>query len=257
MGLDIIDILRVVGEELALVLQQGDEGMSRRETLGLGQDVFGNGEEDGRVLLKDLDIEDLLGVVQAQVRELRVQTRAGGAEIGNAQGGGDAGAGEDDDVLGLLEQLDGVVDRVVLRQLGPLCKLPADSQDQEAPIGLIFLTFEAIGRAHSESSKKLLGGDDASINSAADKLLGAQNAKLVAVADGLVRSAELGVWGDEQLANEFRLDEAATYRPCVPPRSRPLAYPAAATPSPKSRPCLRRARGDHWQGEPRPAGCPP
>lgn len=125
--------------------------------------------------------------------QLGVQTRTSGAEIRDTQGRGNACAGEDDDVFGLIQQLDGIVDRVVLRQLGPLGKLPADSQDQETPIGLIFLALEAFRRADAKGSEKLLGRNDARFDSAAAKLLWAKSTQLVAISDGLVRSAEVGV----------------------------------------------------------------
>lgn len=194
MGLDIIDVLRVVREELALVLQHGDESMSRCESLGLGQNILGNGEEDGRILLKDLNVEHLLGIVQAQVLELGIQTGASGAEIRDAQRRGYARTSENDDVSGLFEQLDGVVDRIVLRQLRPLRELPADSQNQKTAVSTVILTVETIGRAHAKGCKEFFGGDDAHVNSATAKLIGTKSAKLVAVRDGLVRSAEVGVY---------------------------------------------------------------
>lgn len=63
------------------------------------KNVPGNRVEDGRVLAENGDVKDLLRVVEPEVLELRVETGALGAEVGNAKRGGDAGAGQDDDVV--------------------------------------------------------------------------------------------------------------------------------------------------------------
>lgn len=67
LGLKIVDILRVVGEELSLLLKQGDEGMRGREALCLNHNIPRHREEDARVLLKESDVKYFLGVVEAKV----------------------------------------------------------------------------------------------------------------------------------------------------------------------------------------------
>lgn len=114
-ALDVVDVLGVVGEELAFVLQELDEGVGGGEAGGGGEDVAGDGVEDGRVFFKESDVEDFLGVGKSQVFEFGVQTYVFGAEVGDAEGGAYACSCEDDDVVALVEELDYVVDGIVIR----------------------------------------------------------------------------------------------------------------------------------------------
>ena len=93
-GFDVVDVLGVVGEELGAVLQQADEGVGGREGGGRGQDVFGDGVEDGGVFAEDADVEDFLRVREAEVLQLGVEAGGFGAEVGDAEGGGDLVLGE-------------------------------------------------------------------------------------------------------------------------------------------------------------------
>ena len=61
---DVIDILRVVGQQLALVLQKPNERMGGRPFLFRWEDILGNGKENVRVLSEDMDIEDFLWIAQ-------------------------------------------------------------------------------------------------------------------------------------------------------------------------------------------------
>ena len=129
-GFEVVDVLGVVSQELAFGLEEGDEGVRGREAVVAGEDVARDRVEDGGVLAEDGDVEDFLRVVEPEVLELGVQAGALGAEVWDAQRGGDAGAREDDDVLGGLEELDSIVDRVVLGQLGALGQLAAEGEAQ-------------------------------------------------------------------------------------------------------------------------------
>jgi hypothetical protein len=62
---DIIDILRVVGQQLPLILKKPDECMSGRPFLFRRENILGNREENVRVLPEDMDIEDFLWIAQA------------------------------------------------------------------------------------------------------------------------------------------------------------------------------------------------
>jgi hypothetical protein len=59
--------------------------MSRRPFLFGREDILCNGEENARVFSENIDIKDLLGITQAQMRKLGIETGVLGAEIGNAQ----------------------------------------------------------------------------------------------------------------------------------------------------------------------------
>ncbi|KAH6608563.1 hypothetical protein Trco_001909 [Trichoderma cornu-damae] len=153
----VVNVLGVVGEELAALVEHGQELVGGRVPLGGRDDVLGDRVEDGRVLLEHVNVEDLLRVAQAQVLQLGVQAGPLGSEVGDAQGGGDAGAGDDDDVAALFDEADGIVHRVVARQLGPLGQLPRDGQREEAEVGIVGLAVEKGGRPDAESAEELLG----------------------------------------------------------------------------------------------------
>ena len=88
-GFDVVDVLGIVCEKLGSVLQEADEGVGGREGRGRGQDVFGDGVEDGGVFAEDADGEDVLRIREAEVLELGVEAGGFGAEVGDAEGGGD------------------------------------------------------------------------------------------------------------------------------------------------------------------------
>lgn len=72
-GLEVVDVLREVGEEFALVLEQADEcvGWGKPVAVG-GEDVLGHRVEDRGILPEQRDVEHLLRVREPQVRELGV-----------------------------------------------------------------------------------------------------------------------------------------------------------------------------------------
>ena len=88
------------------------------------------------------------------MRELRVQPGFLGAEVGDPQAGGDARARQDDDVLGALEERDGVVEGVVVRQLDPFGELARDAEFEQFVVEHIRATLEEGGGADPE------GGDE-------------------------------------------------------------------------------------------------
>lgn len=192
LGLQIVNVLGIVGEKFALLLQHRDEAVGGREAIRLRQDVSSDREEDGRVLLKDGDVEDFLWVVEAQVLELRVETSSRRAEVGDAQRRGDASAGQNNDVLGLLEKLNGIIDSVVRRQLSSLGQLAADGEDQEVPVGLVRLTLEEFRGTDAEGSKKLLGREVSRVEIITAEHLRSQGAKLVPDVSGVVGTEAVG-----------------------------------------------------------------
>ena len=66
-GLEVVDVLREVGQELAFFLEQRDEGVCGREAVAVREDVARDGVEDGWVLAEDLNVKDLLWVAEAEV----------------------------------------------------------------------------------------------------------------------------------------------------------------------------------------------
>lgn len=168
--------------------------MGGGEALRLVKNVTSHGVEQRGVLPKELDVKDLLGVIQSQMCELGVQAGVLGAEIRDSQRGRDARTSQDNDVLGLLQQINGVVNGVPLGKLGPLRELPAHGKDKQVVVGLVGLSLEEVGRADAEGSEKLLRADDTSLDGTNNKCLWSQGAKLLAIGDGLFGCAPLGVW---------------------------------------------------------------
>lgn len=72
--LDIIDVLGVVGQQLALILEEFNESMSWREFLLGRQDILRNRKENVGIFPEDMDIENLLWVAQTKMFQLRVKT---------------------------------------------------------------------------------------------------------------------------------------------------------------------------------------
>ena len=64
---DVVDILGIVCQQFALVLQKFDKSVCRGEFLLRGKYIFCNREENARVFIKQLDIKDFLRVTQPQV----------------------------------------------------------------------------------------------------------------------------------------------------------------------------------------------
>lgn len=127
--------------------------------------------------------------------ELGVQAGALGAEVGDAERGGDAGARQDDDVLGRLEQLDGVVDRVVLGQLGALGQLAAEGQAKQRVVGLVVGALEEGGRADAKGGEQLPGRDEPGADGPLAEDGGADGAQQLAELGGLLGGAGVGVCG--------------------------------------------------------------
>lgn len=126
LDLEVVNVLRVVGQELAALVQHGDELVGGRVAVGVGDNVLGDRVEDGGVLLEDVNVKDLLRVVEAEVLELGVEAGALGAEVRDAQRGGDARAGDEDNVVALADEVNGVINRVVVANLGALGELARD-----------------------------------------------------------------------------------------------------------------------------------
>lgn len=72
MALQIVNVLCKIGQELALVLKQLDECMSRRELAGQREYVLCNGVKDARVFPEDTDVEDFLRLAEPKVLQLRI-----------------------------------------------------------------------------------------------------------------------------------------------------------------------------------------
>lgn len=157
LDLEVVNVLGVVGEQLVALVQHGDELVGGCVAVRGGDDVLGDRVEDGRVLLEDVDVKDLLGVAEAQVLQLGIQTRALGTEVGDAERRGDAGARDDDDVAALGDEPHCVVYRVVRGQLDALGELPGDGERQQVEVGLVGLAVEESRRLDGKGREKLLG----------------------------------------------------------------------------------------------------
>ena len=66
-GLDVVNVLGIVGQQLPLILQQLDESMRRGKLLLRWEDILGDREEDARVLSENVDVEDLLRIAQTEM----------------------------------------------------------------------------------------------------------------------------------------------------------------------------------------------
>lgn len=166
LDLEVVDVLGVVGQQLAALVQHGDELVGGRVAVRVGDDVLGDLVEDGGILLEDANVKDLLRVVEAEILELRVQAGALGAEVGDAQRRGDAGAGEQDDVAAPVDEVDGVVDRVVAAQLGALGQLPRDGQQEQLEVVLVGPALEEGRALDAEGAEQLLGRVAAGVDGA-------------------------------------------------------------------------------------------
>lgn len=159
--------------------------MGRRELVGGREDVLGHRVEDGRVIAEDVNVEDLLRVVDAQPQLLQLRVEPGllGAEIGDAERRGDAGPRQDHDVARLLEQVHGIVDRVVRHDLGPLGQLSGHGQGEQAEVGLVRTALEKVRRTDAKGRQHLLGRDGARVYVQMAELVGADGAQLLAEGD--------------------------------------------------------------------------
>lgn len=113
---DIVDVLRVVGQELSFLLEHGDELMGWRE-IGrtIWDDIAGDLVKERWVLFEDRDVKNLLWIVETEfVSIFRVKAMFR-TEIRNTKRSRDTGTSEDNDVLRFLDQLNGIINRVVLR----------------------------------------------------------------------------------------------------------------------------------------------
>lgn len=69
--------------------------------------------------------------------QLGVETGILGSEVGDAKRGRYSSPGEDNDVFGLFNKLDSIINRVVLWQLNSLREFTADCQTQKTIVGIV------------------------------------------------------------------------------------------------------------------------
>jgi hypothetical protein len=107
----------------------------------------------------------------------------------------DAGARQHDNVLGLLEEVHCIVDRIVPRQLRALGQLAAEGEAQQGVVSLIVGAVQEVGRADAKGSEQLLGRDQAGTDGPLAKDGGANGPQKLAEFGGLVGGAGVGVCG--------------------------------------------------------------
>ena len=154
----VVYILGEVCEELVLVLEEANEGVCRGEFLAGGKDVFGDGVKDAGVLAEEMYVKDFLRVGEAKMLQLGVEACVFGAEIGDAEAGGDTSTGENDDVAGRFEEGDSIVDRVVLRELLPLGEFTRDGKFEDWIICVIWQAVEERWRTYAKRRDEFSGG---------------------------------------------------------------------------------------------------
>lgn len=167
--------------------------MSGRVSVSAGENVLGDRVEDGGVLAKDGNVKDLLGIVEAEVLQLGVETGPLGTKVGDAQRGGDAGAGDEDNVGALVDELDGVLDRVVAGELGALGQLACDGERQQAEVGIVRLAFEESRSADAKGAEELPGRVATSVDGALAEDGGAILSELPTKSASLLGCANLRV----------------------------------------------------------------
>lgn len=69
----VIDVLGVVCEKFAFIMEELDESVGWGESLGFGQDVFGNAVENFGVFAEEFDVKDFLRIAETEVFEFRVK----------------------------------------------------------------------------------------------------------------------------------------------------------------------------------------
>ena len=102
--LQTVYVLREQHVQQPLLRKQRYKRMRHRRFIFSGVKLLGEHVEGRRVLAEEGDVEDGLWVRQVQPRQVRVQPRVRGAEVGNPGAGRDASAGKDDhsfDLVGL------------------------------------------------------------------------------------------------------------------------------------------------------------
>lgn len=131
-GLDfeVVDVLRVVGQELALLVEHGNELVSGCIPVRARQNVFGHRVENGGILAEDTNVENLLRITKTKVLQLGIQTSSLGTEVRNAQGCRDTSTSDENDVAALSDQVDSIVNRVVTQKLGAFRQFTRNSERQ-------------------------------------------------------------------------------------------------------------------------------
>jgi hypothetical protein len=81
---NIVDILRVIGQQLPFVLKKSNESMGRRPFLFGWENILCDGEENARVFSEDMNIKDLLRITKTEMLKLGIETGVLRAKIGNA-----------------------------------------------------------------------------------------------------------------------------------------------------------------------------
>lgn len=77
-----------------------------------------------------MNIKNFLWITETEMLKLRVEAYILGSKVGDSQGRRDAGASEHDDIFGLLDKFDRIIDGVVLLKLNSLGKFTAYGQTE-------------------------------------------------------------------------------------------------------------------------------
>ena len=83
MTFQIVDVLGKVSQQLPRVLEQSNECMGWRESVGGRKDILCHRIENGGVFSEDTNVEDFLRVAQPEMLQLRIESSLFGPEVGD------------------------------------------------------------------------------------------------------------------------------------------------------------------------------
>ena len=140
---------------------------------------------------EDLDVKDFLGIAEPEMLEFGVETGFFGAEVWDAETGGNSRASQDDDVFRGLEERDNIVDGVVLREFEALRELARDAVPEKREVRFVGGAFEERGGTDVEGCDELLGRDDARADGLTDEGFFANGTHALPEGEGLFGGAGL------------------------------------------------------------------
>lgn len=140
--------------------------------------------ENTGIVVEGVDIEDISGRLEAFCAHLVVEACVLGAKVGDAEVGADAGAGDDHDVVAGAEEVRGVGEGVVLRELVARGEVAEEREAEQAVVAGVGAGGEELGRVYVEGGQEALGGVCAGGDGFEDEGVRADVAKAGAEFDG-------------------------------------------------------------------------
>jgi hypothetical protein len=138
-----------------------------------------------------MNIKNFLWITETEMLKLRVEAYILGSKVGDSKGRRNSGASEHDDIFGLLDKFDRIIDGVVLLKLNSLGKFTAYGQTEEIVISVIRCTFQERRWLNAKTREQFLCSNSTGFNCSGAKLLGTKSSKLLSKCNSLFKSAVL------------------------------------------------------------------